>query len=404
MRNLIREGYVSFRNPYMTPAVLLLQLLILIMFPNVTGAQNPKVLLEQSANGPADEPLSPPRWIKGHVGRTNSHYAPGSVIPYRAIVTNLPIGCPLRIRFTFLADKNGKHATDFPTNYNQSTLEHINEFGNWEPVDPLAGLTGNFTGPTTFDFPLADNLLLPGDQSTTQSNNLYFLSKYGPQRMSAWNADLSDLPFVGYGDRIPNDGGTRQLIFDVIFTATSSQVVFAWGGHIAYDTLDFNLGWGYFDGLTLGSGSSSAAGLTECLPVTLAAASSGGADESFAISVGGQSFTGGTGEITYSISGGKPINPTSPNRSDIQGEQIVERQKSSVFPNPNNGSATVMLPHNAESFDITLSDISGKIIKSWSEYKNQRLELTALRPGMYFLNIITQDLKNKSILKVVVLN
>ena len=394
MRNLIREGYVSFRNPYITPVVLLFQLVILIMFPNATAAQNPKVLLEQSANGPADELLSPPRWIKGHVGRTNSHYAPGSVIPYRAIVTNLPIGCLLRIRFTFLAERNGKHATDFPTNYNQSTLEHINEFGNWEPVDPLAGLTGNFTGPTTFDFPLSDNLLLPGDQSTTQSNNLYFLSQYGPQRMSAWNADLSNLPFVGYGDRFPNDGGSRLLIFDVIFTATSSPVVFAWGGHIAYDTLDFNNGWGYVDGLTLGSGSSSAAGLTECLPLTQAAAVGGG---------GGQSFIGGTGEITFSISGGKPINPTSPNRSEIQGEQIAERQKASVFPNPNKGSATVMLPHNSESFDIRLIDISGKIIKRWSNHKNQRLELTALRPGMYFLNIISRDLKNKSILKVVVL-
>ena len=395
MRNLIREGSVSFRNLSITPALLLLQFVVLIMFPNVTSAQNPKVLLEQSANGPADAPLSPPKWIKGHVGHTNSHYAPGSVIPYRAVVTNLPIGCPLRIRLSFLAEKNGKHATDFPTNYNQSTLEHINEFGNWEPVDPLAGLTGDFSGPTTSDFPLTANLLLPGDQSTTQSNNLYFLSTYGPQRMSAWNADLSDIPFVGYGDRHPNDGGTRLQIFDVIFTATSSTVVFAWGGHIAYDTLDFDAGWGYFVGMTLGSGSSSAAGLTKCLSLSQAAAPDAG---------GNDSFSGGTGEITYAIGGGKPINPTTTNNSDAQSEVNAVVQKSSVFPNPNNGSATVKLPGNFESYQIKLTDITGRIIKSWGDYKNQRLELTALKPGMYILSINSQNSTEQSVLKIIVLN
>ena len=167
---------MSFRNLSITLGFLLLQLFILILFTNATNAQPPKILLEQSANGPAEAPLSPTSWIKGHLGHTNSHYTHGSVIPYRAIVSNVPIDCPLKIRLSFLATKKGKHATDFPTNYDQSTLEHINEFGSWESVDPLSGLTGNFTGPTSSEFPLVPNLILFGDQSTTQSNNLYFLS------------------------------------------------------------------------------------------------------------------------------------------------------------------------------------------------------------------------------------
>jgi len=357
-------------------------------------AQAPKITLEQSANGSVEEPLSPPEWIKGHLGRSNSHYAPGSVIPYRAVVTNPPLNCPLQIRLSFLQIQNGKHATDFPTNYNQSTLEHIREFGSWEPVDPLASLSGNFTGPTSSDFPLVLNIFVPGDQSTNLSNYLYFLSTYGPQRLSAWNADLSNVQFVGFGDHNANDGGDRQLIFDVTFTATSSPVVFAWGGHIAYDTLNFNLGWGYVDGLTLGSGSSSAAGLTKCLSLVQVAASSGG---------GGTSFIGGAGEITYSISGGKPINPTTIDRTNVQEEQSTKDQKISVYPNPNKGNAIVVLPGNSNLADITLSDISGKIIKSWREYGNSTLELTSLQPGMYFLNVSFRESNNKTVLKVVVL-
>ena len=413
MRSLIREGYVSSRNPYITPAVLLLQLVILMMFPNVTVAQNPKILLEQSANGPADAPQSP-EWTKHHINKNNSHYAPGSVIPYRAIVTNGPTNCPLKIRLNFLAVKNCRHAMDFPTNYNQFTEEHFLEFGSWEPVDPLAGLTGNFSGPGNIVFPLIPVFVIegpPADQNTNQQNNRWFLKKYGTQSLSAWNAELSGIEFIGFSQHNTNcvtaNSNTQSCncvvhqTFEVSFTATSLPVVFAWGGHAAYDTLTIvdpvdNPGY-QFD-RTTERGSSGADGLSDCLSLAQAAAAAVGGGGSLL------SFTGGTGNITYTLSGGKPINPTSSNRTDIQGEQIAERQKPSVFPNPNNGSATVMLPHNAESFDIRLIDISGKIIKSWSDHKNQRLELTALRPGMYFLNIVSRDLKNRSILKVVVLN
>jgi hypothetical protein len=414
MRNLIRGCLGLYRNLSAAPVILLLQIVACLLSPNRSEAQAPKILLEQSANGPADAPQSP-EWTRNHINKNNSHYAPGSVIPYRAIVTNAPTNCPLKIRLNFLAVKNCRHAMDFPTNYNQFTEEHFLEFGNWQPVDPLAGLTDDFSGPANIEFPVIPVFVIqgpPADQNTNKQNNEWFLAKYGTQSLSAWNAELSGIEFIGFSERnntdcISNgnfDNGCNciaQQAFEVSFTATNLPVVFAWGGHASYDTLTIDRygNYGYLlNNATTERGSSGADGLSDCLSLAQAAAAGVGGGGSLL------SFTGGTGDITYSLSGGKPINPTSSNRTDIQGEQIAERQKPSVFPNPNNGSATVMLPHNAESFDIRLIDISGKIIKSWNDHKNQRLELTALRPGMYFLNIVSRDLKNRSILKVVVLN
>jgi hypothetical protein len=388
-------------------------LIVFLASINNLTAQPPKIALEQSANGPADAPQSP-EWTKHHLNKTNSHYAPGSVIPYRAIVTNAPINCPLKIRLNFLAVKNCRHAIDFPTNYNQWTVEHFMEFpfdGFFVSIDPLAGLTGDFSGPANIVFPLVPTLAIagpPADQNTTEQNNRWFLSKYGPQSLSAWNADLSGIEFIGFsehnnaciidGNVLLGCNCTIQQTFEVSFTATSLPVVFAWGGHAAYDTLtidNVNGNFGYLINYTTERGSSGAGGLTKCLSTAQAAGIGGGNDD--------ESFTGGGEEITYSLSGGKPINPTSSNNSELQREEIAISQKASVFPNPNNGSATVMLPPNAESSDIRLTDISGKIIKSWSDYKNQRLELTGLKSGMYFLNIISRSSQNKTVLKVVVL-
>jgi hypothetical protein len=418
MRNFTSEVDVSIGNRSIGTIILFL-VITFILSPNKTEAQALKVSveLEQSANGPVDAPLSSPVWTKKHLNKTNSHYAAGSVIPYRAIVTNIPTNCPLKIRLIFQAVKNCKHAIDFLTNYNEIPEEHIKKFPfeNYTTIiDPVAGLTGNLSGPTNFAFPVFPFFMgpviigPPADQNTPPQAFNYFSSKYGPQSLSAWNAQLSGIESIGlsqhnnnhciseFGDVVYCNCVIQQT-FEVTFTATSLPVVFAWGGHMAYDTVTFtgnSLGLAYtFDYITE-SGSSGVGGVTKCLTQAQSAAIGSGNDAE---------FDGGGEEITYSFSGGKPINPTSSNNSELQREEIAISQKASVFPNPNNGSATVMLPPNAESSDIRLTDISGKIIKSWSDYKNQRLELTGLRSGMYFLNIISRSSQNKTVLKVVVL-
>jgi hypothetical protein len=419
MRNLTSKDTVSIGNRSIANTVLFL-VITFILLPNNTEAQNPKIALEQSANGPVDAPLSSPEWTKGHLSKNNSHYAPGSVIPYRAIVTNAPTNCPLKIRLNFLAIKSCQHAMDFPTNYNQSTEEHFRKFGDREgPVDPLAGLTANFSGPANIVFPLVPNYLIegpPADQNTSRQNNEWFLAKYGTQSLSAWNAELSGIEFVGFSQHSTNcvtANGKIQTCnciieqsFDVSFTATSLPVVFAWGGHTAYDILtpdpsvpcNFNCPYyyGYRLNFTTESGSSGVGGLTKCLTQAQAAVIGGGNDAE---------FDGGGGEITYSFSsGGKPINPTTLNKNGSAEQEVAAAQKPAVFPNPNKGNTIVTLPSNLESVDIRLIDVSGKIIRNWSEYKNSKLELMGLKSGMYFLNIISRNSQNKTVLKVIVLN
>lgn len=419
MRNLTSEVAVSIGNRSIATVVFFL-VITFILFPNNTEAQNPKIALEQSANGPADAPQSP-AWAKVHLSKNNSHYAPGSVIPYRAILTNIPTNCPLKIRLSFLAVKNCRHAMDFPTNYNQFTQEHFLEFGSWEPVDPLAGLTGNFSGPANILYPVFPFFRgpviegPPADQNTPQQNNNWFWARYGPQSFSAWNAELSGIEFTGFSqnnsDCVNANGNFQscncliQQIFEVSFTATSLPVVFAWGGHAAYDTLtkDPLLGdingpyyYGYQFNYTTESGSSGVVGLTKCLTQAQAAGIGGGNDAE---------FDGGGGEITYNFSsGGKPINPTTVNKNGSAEQEVTAAQKPSVFPNPSKGNTIVTLPSNLESVDIRLIDVSGKIIKSWSYYKNSRLELTGLKSGMYILNISSRSSKNSSVLKIIVLN
>jgi len=406
MRNLTSEVAVLIGNRSIATVVLFLAITFIIS-PNKTEAQasKPSLEFEQSANGPIDAPLSSPAWTNKHLNKNNSHYAAGSVIPYRVIVTNIPTNCPLKIRLSFLTVKNCRHAMDFPTSYNLIPEEHHQKFPfeNYVPViDPLAGITGNFSGPANIVFPPVPNYVIqgpPADQNLTSQVYTYFLSLYGPQSLSAWNADLSGIEFFGISEQNNSRCPTVQQTCEVSFTATSLPVVFAWGGHMAVDTATLEngtLGLAYTLDFITESGSSGVGGVTKCLTQAQAAAIGGGNNDE---------FDGGGGEITYSFSsGGKPINPTTVNKNGSADQEVIATQKPSVFPNPNNGNTIVTLPSNLGSFDIRLIDVSGKFIRSWSGYKNSRLELTGLKSGMYILKISSRTSKNSSCLKIIVLN
>lgn len=85
----------------------------------------------------------------------------------------------------------------------------------------------------------------------------------------------------------------------------------------------------------------------------------------------------------------------------VQGEAQVGRTV--VYPNPSNeGSVNLVFDATAGSRDVIVSDISGRVIKSWRGIKESTLKITNLMPGTYMLRIVNDNNGQSSFEKVVV--
>src|SRR5512132_1942825 len=56
------------------------------------GGTKPAGKLDQVRNGSAASPVNPVDWVNGNAGSSNAHYKEGQSIPYRLVLTNLPLG------------------------------------------------------------------------------------------------------------------------------------------------------------------------------------------------------------------------------------------------------------------------------------------------------------------------
>ncbi len=76
--------------------------------------------------------------------------------------------------------------------------------------------------------------------------------------------------------------------------------------------------------------------------------------------------------------------------------------KISVSPNPTNGIVTVSLPELVNA-NLTVSDISGKLLKNYSISNTQKsvsIDLSDLNSGLYFVKIISgQNTYNQTVVK-----
>ncbi len=99
--------------------------------------------------------------------------------------------------------------------------------------------------------------------------------------------------------------------------------------------------------------------------------------------------------------GGKPTNPigvpvgdeisTTPGMNYPGIERGTNGKEIIVYPNPSNGSATLLLPSNKGTFDIQMRDYLGRSIKTWSNVNTGSLKLEGLPKGFYVLSIRSQD-------------
>ncbi len=189
----------------------------------------PAANLDQAENGGVGDPVvSPVLWKNGNLNDNNSHYVEGESIPYRAVLTDLPVGTSITATIGYDIKNGGKHAIDYITHYDRIG----------EVVDPTAGVAGIVGGPSTFAIPAPSSAGSPVAGQPTASFNAL---TSGERVITAWNATITNVVYATQGNLTAN---SAEATINVTFTPSASTVVLAWGGHIGS-----RLDWG-FDGAT----------------------------------------------------------------------------------------------------------------------------------------------------------
>lgn len=171
-----------------------------------------------SCNNPAD-------WVNGNAGASNAHYQEGQSIPYRLVMKDLTIG-----NHAVVIEWDVKHssanAIDFITHF-QRINESVQPCGPANhPEDIVPGCNpGSFT---TFDIPAPTGVNSP---IAGLPQNAFNALPVAQRRMTMYNGTINSMVYTNpQGDLSVAQSSTR---ITVNFTASSSTVVMAWGGHIA---------------------------------------------------------------------------------------------------------------------------------------------------------------------------
>ena len=104
-------------------------------------AAPPAANLDQIRNGRVEAPVNPGAWVNGNIGGSTAHFVEGHSIPYRVVMTSMPIGQTVVLEIEYDIKHSGKHAIDFITNYN-NIEPHQSVFGHAaEDIYPTLGYT-----------------------------------------------------------------------------------------------------------------------------------------------------------------------------------------------------------------------------------------------------------------------
>jgi hypothetical protein len=223
------------RHIFRTAAVLIIPILALVVLIGVVlpVAANPKDAWSQCANhnDPKCETKGNTGWTSGKIGSNNGDYGLGDFIPYRAYRSGLEVGMRYCSGAWWDVAKADLPAIDYIGSYNYTV----------PGANALHGTDVPTTTPSvTTDIP-ADPILSggyylgsPGDifTGTLPFGNAGDDGAQGV--MTLWGG--TDLVLKGYAllttTADVNLANGAQSI-EVCFTATSADVVVAWGGHIA---------------------------------------------------------------------------------------------------------------------------------------------------------------------------
>ena len=79
---------------------------------------------------------------------------------------------------------------------------------------------------------------------------------------------------------------------------------------------------------------------------------------------------------------------------------LEDLKKMLIYPNP--GSVVNVLFGSSSIRDVSISDLSGKLIKRWNNYGDDNITITGLQTGMYMLRVIDRNTKVKTVSKLLI--
>ena len=233
----------------------------------VTVSQPLSVDFKQAANNHSPNALGEVYWINSIVQHNNSAYYEGMSVPQRLMFTNVPATNMNMhtLRFTHQASKNGKHAYDFLTSYNQALaassaiggptiLVDLNECGpaTGPPSSTSATCASIRSGPYSYtvNIPDAMGTVLSHNVATRVAN---YESRFGNRTIKIYgNAAIysASLSFGGYGS-----GQEAKAEYTLTWSSASTTILVELAGHLAMglDAAGAGTGIGYGGGLGAGS-------------------------------------------------------------------------------------------------------------------------------------------------------
>ncbi|MDP4265310.1 MAG: T9SS type A sorting domain-containing protein, partial [Bacteroidota bacterium] len=77
--------------------------------------------------------------------------------------------------------------------------------------------------------------------------------------------------------------------------------------------------------------------------------------------------------------------------------------KTIVYPNPSSdGKVNIVFEQTEGQRDISLIDISGRVIKQWTGISNNNIQVDNLAPGMYSLRVVIRETGEQAVNKIIV--
>ena len=76
-----------------------------------------------------------------------------------------------------------------------------------------------------------------------------------------------------------------------------------------------------------------------------------------------------------------------------------------VFPNPSfDGNATILFEDQSSARDIAIIDLTGRVVKQWTNVNNNNLKIEKLAPGYYSIRIYNRSTREQVVEKIIVNN
>src|SRR5262245_39497789 len=195
----------------------------------------PTADLDQCRNGSAGSPNNcvdlggGTGWVNGNVGSSGAHLLESYSIPYRVVMTELPLNTSITLTLGYDIKHSAKHAIDYLTHYNR--LEPHFQVGHAaETVNPLSGVVGVSATVGTFTIPAPSSTSSCGSPVLNQPTTSFNALPAGEKLMTLFGGTITGMAYVSEGCLTDS---TAETQISVTFTVDSSTAVLAFGGHIA---------------------------------------------------------------------------------------------------------------------------------------------------------------------------